>query len=134
MITGRQVKALIVSNQNDVVNRLQQILNRIGIATDLARTCGHARTMLEQANPAELIFSDSILPDGSWAGVIGMTAAIAEPVPVIVVSQVRDYQTVMDAMEAGAADCIGPPFLDADVAWVVHNALDRGETLWNRGD
>lgn len=86
--------------------------------------------MLEQAKAPGVIFSDSILPDGTWAGVMRMAVSIE--VPVIVISRVRDYQTFLDAMEAGAADCIAPPFFAADVQWVVRNALDGAATLRKR--
>lgn len=132
LMTAGRGKALIVSNENEVFSGLQESLNRIGISADLARTCEHARTLLEQANPPELVFSDSNLPDGSWAGVIGMTTSSTDPVPIIVISKDRDYQTCMDAMDAGAADCIGPPFLAADVAWVVRNTLNREKSLPKR--
>ncbi len=120
---GEQLRALVVSSHEDLFNHLQRTLERIGIIAEVAPTCGHARTILERPDPPALVFSDAILPDGTCARVIGMAAQTAAPLRVIVVSEVVDYETFMDAMEAGAADFIAPPFSAADVAWVVCSVI-----------
>lgn len=126
---GGQLKALVVSSHEDLFNRLQLALDRIGILSQLAPTCGHARAILEQPNPPELVFTDSILPDGTCTGVIGMAAQAAAPARVIVISDVVDYETFMDAMEAGAADFIAAPFSTADIAWIVCSVMQNEASL-----
>ncbi len=129
---GEQLRALVVSSHEDLFNRLQQALDRIGILSELAPTCGHARAILEQPNPPALVFTDSILPDGTCSGVIGMAAQATVPARVIVISEVVDYETFMDVMEAGAADFIAPPFSSADLAWIICSVMENEAKLGNR--
>ena len=105
-------------------NSFKLPLNWQELPPSFARTCSHARARLEQPDGPQLVFSEVTLPDATFAALIGMAAGKAAPVPVIVVSEVIDYQTFMDAMEAVAADFIAPPFSAVEIRWIVTSVME----------
>ncbi len=125
--------ALLVSRDDDILKALERTLDQIGIDSAIARNCRHARTILEQPDPPELVFSDAILPDGTCAEVIDLAAQAAIPAAVIVISTVVDYKLYMDSMDAGAADFVMPPFSVADIAWVVSSVREKRGDLNHQG-
>jgi DNA-binding NtrC family response regulator len=122
---AEQTRALIVSCRENLFHQLETALNGAGIASQHAPSCRAARAILEQADRPALVFSEVKLPDGTFDGIIGVAAQQATPAAVIVISEVMDYQTFLDAIEAGAADFIAPPFSSTDIAWVIGNVLER---------
>ncbi|MBI2815633.1 MAG: response regulator [Acidobacteria bacterium] len=127
---GEQLTALIVSCREGLSQELQTALELAGITSELAPTCSHARERLEQPDAPQLVFSEVTLPDATFATLIGMAAGKAAPAPVIVVSEVIDYETFMDAMEAGAADFIAPPFSAIEIGWIVTSVMESRHTTY----
>jgi PleD family two-component response regulator len=51
--------------------------------------------------------------------VLESAARSGAPVRVIVIAEKFNYELYLDALDAGAADFITPPFLALDVAWLI---------------
>lgn len=117
--------ALVVSQDEETLLALKRSLEKLGIQIHAAQSCRQARTLLEQPNPPELVFSDPTLSDGTWADIVSSAAQASNPVHVIVVSKAVDYKLYIDAMEGGAADFIMPPFMALDVDYVVRNVRQK---------
>jgi DNA-binding NarL/FixJ family response regulator len=115
--------ALLVYHQEYPLRDLRPLLDRLGIESVRARSCAEARLLLASPAPPCLVFTDTDLPDGSWAESVTFAARICRPVPVIVVSRALDRALCLDSLETGAAEFIVPPFRAADVAYVVEGAL-----------
>ena len=81
--------------------------------------------MLGGQNPAPLVFTDTELPDGTWADILAEAERAAQPVNVIVVARVVDRRFYVEAIETGAFDFLAPPFVATDLAYVVRTALDN---------
>ena len=81
--------------------------------------------MLGGLNPAPLVFTDTQLPDGTWADILAEAETAAQPVNVIVVARVVDTHFYLEAIATGAFDFLAPPFMAADLAYVVRGALDN---------
>jgi DNA-binding NtrC family response regulator len=115
--------ALLVYDQEHPLSDLKLLLDRLGIESLRARSCAEARQLLTSPTSPHLAFTDTDLPDGSWAETVSFAARIRRPVPVIVVSRALDRSLCLDSFETGAAEFIVPPFRTADVAHVVEGAL-----------
>jgi FixJ family two-component response regulator len=81
--------------------------------------------MLGGLNPAPLVFTDTQLPDGTWADILATAEKAALPVNVIVVARVVDTRFYVETIESGAFDFVTPPFYPTDLAHVVRCACDN---------
>ena len=118
--------ALLVSEDENLLQELGETLKQLGVESDLARGYRQAQTLLDQPNPPELVFIGATLPDGTWLEMVSCTARARVPIPAIVVSRVADHKIYSKAMQGGAADFIMPPFSAASVACVIRRV--RGKT------
>ncbi len=126
-----KITALLVHDQDDLFRTLKLVLEGQGIQTCRARSCKDALRLLEQVNPPELVFTDTDLPDGTWAEMLGLTAKTSDPICVIVVSRLVDINLYIEVIERGAFDFIVPPFQASDLAHIVRCAT--WSTLSRRG-
>ena len=81
--------------------------------------------MLGGLNPAPLVFTDTQLPDGTWADILALAQKAKLPVNVIVVARVVDTRFYVEVIETGAFDFLAPPFNATDLAYVVRSAMDN---------
>jgi DNA-binding NtrC family response regulator len=94
-----------------------------------AQSCREAAGILADADPPNLVFTDTKLPDGSWADVIASAGKAAVPVNVIVVARLVDTRFYIEAIEAGAYDFIAPPFRPDEFDHVIQCAA---QNVWER--
>ena len=122
------VRALLIHDEERPVAELKPLLESQGIETLQVRSCAEAEAVLVGLEPPVLIFTDTVLPDGTWVDVQSLAADRAAPV--IVVSRFVDLPFYLEVLESGASDYMVPPFHKADVAYVVRSALlDRQASL-----
>lgn len=119
-----RTQILLVHDEERPVADLKPLLESQGMDVLEARSCADAETVLTWVEPPVLIFTDTLLSDGSWADVRRLADHLA--VPVIVVARFEDLPLYTKVIESGAADFIVPPFNKADLAWVVGSALLNG--------
>ncbi len=117
--------ALLVHQNSDTLRLLKAALEHQGLRVTQAESCAQARRMLGGLNPAPLVFTDTQMPDGTWADLLAVAEKAARHVNVIVVSRVVDTRFYVEAIEAGAFDFIAPPFTATDLAYVVRSAVDN---------
>jgi len=111
------ITALLVSDAGEPFEKLEMVLERQGIRTYWARDSAEALLLLERPNPPQMVFTDTTLPDGTWADVVSLAAR--HLVPVILVSRLMDRALYVHSLERGAFDFIVPPFVSSDVAHIV---------------
>jgi DNA-binding NtrC family response regulator len=120
------IKALLVYSEKGPLAELIRLLERQGVRTTRARSCAEAAAVLGRHRTADLIFTDTTLPDGTWDEVEVLAERMSPRVPVIVVSRSVDITLYFDAMERGASDYIVPPFQAIDLDYLVRGALLHG--------
>lgn len=120
-----RIPALLVHQNSPTWTALKAALERQGMRVVQAETYAQAQRLLGGLNPAPLVFTDIQLPDGTWADVLALAEKAAKPVNVIVVARVVDTRFYVEAIEAGAFDFIAPPFMAADLDYVVRSALSN---------
>ena len=118
-----EMLALLVCGQDDPYLSLKQVLEKQGIRTVRARTYSEAPSLLEQFGDPQVIFTDTVLPDGTWADALSLSAVVQAWVPVIVISRLVDLGLYIEVLERGASDFIVPPFVDSDLNHVMRNAM-----------
>ena len=117
--------ALLVHQNSDTLRLLTGTLERLGVHVTHAGSRAQAKRMLGGFGPAPLVFTDTQLPDGTWADILALGEKAAIPVNVIVVARVVDTRFYVEAIEAGAFDFIAPPFNSSDLAHVIRCAVDN---------
>ena len=123
---GGKVIALLVGNQETCFQALQTILEKLEIDTRRTRSCVETLPLLAGADPPHLVFTDTQLPDGTWADLLRLSAKARGFVKVIVVSRVVDIALYLDVLDAGGFDFVVPPFYPAEVAHIVRCATQGG--------
>jgi DNA-binding NtrC family response regulator len=117
--------ALLIHQNSDTLRQLKDALERQGLRVTQAESCAKAKRMLGGLKPAPLVFTDTELPDGTWADILAVAERAACPVNVVVVARVVDTRFYVQAMEAGAFDFMVPPFNATDLTHVVRCAADN---------
>jgi DNA-binding NtrC family response regulator len=120
-----KVTALLIFHQTKPCDDVEAALEKLAVPTGRAQTLAEACHVLSRGNPPLLVFTESELPDGSWADVVSFSARASLPVSVIVVGQEIDTKLYASAIEVGAFDFIAPPFDALDLAHVVRCAADN---------
>ena len=120
-----RINALLVHHNSETLSILRAALERQGLHFTHAESRAQAKRLLGGLNPAPLVFTDTQLPDGTWADILALAERAAQPVNVIVVSRVVDTRFYVEAIETGAFDFLAPPFAATDLAYVVRSASDN---------
>ena len=100
--------ALVVHQNSETLASLKSALERQGMCIILAESRAQANRMLGGQNPAPLVFTETELPDGTWADILADAERAAQPVNVIVVARVVDTRFYLEAIETGAFDFLAP--------------------------
>jgi DNA-binding NtrC family response regulator len=120
-----KITALLVHQNSETLATLKGALERQGMRILQAESRAVAKRMLGGLNPAPLVFTDTQLPDGTWADILAVAENAKRPVNVIVVARLVDTRFYVEAIETGAFDFIAPPFNATDLAYVVRSAMDN---------
>ena len=123
-----KITALVVHQNSETLATLKGALERQGMHILHADSRAKAKRMLGGVNPAPLVFTDTQLPDGTWADILAVAEKATLPVNVIVVARVVDTRFYVEAIETGAFDFLAPPFNAIDLAYVVRSAMNNVAT------
>ena len=123
-----RIKALLVHHNSETLATLKGALERQGMHIIQAQSRAQAKRVLGGLDPVPLVFTETQLPDGTWADILAVAEKAAQPVNVIVVARIVDTRFYVEAIETGAFDFLAPPFNATDLAYVVRSALDNAVT------
>jgi DNA-binding NtrC family response regulator len=121
----KRIPALLIHQNSETLTMLKGALERQGMHVLHAKSRAQAMRLLGGLNPIALVFTDTQLPDGTWADILAVAEKAAQPVNVIVVARLVDTRLYVEAIETGAFDFLAPPFVATDLAYVVRSALDN---------
>jgi DNA-binding NtrC family response regulator len=121
----QRIKALLVHQNSETLATLKGALERQGMHVIQAESRAQAKRLLGGLNPVPLVFTDTQLPDGTWADILAVAEKAAQPVNVIVVARIVNTRFYVEAIETGAFDFLAPPFNATDLAYVVRTAMDN---------
>lgn len=127
---NKDILALLVFAETDRLKGLQQELQQQSVKTRQVRTCTEAKEFIKREAKPDIIFSDTSVPDGTWADVLRMARKEHPSAEVVVVSRLPDTKLYMDVMERGGFDFMTPPFSKTEVAHVVESATVEASKRW----
>lgn len=114
--------ALMVYMRPDPCETLKPVLRRFGIDTFSVQSCEEATHLLEQTEP-HLLFTDTMLPDGTWVEVLNLAEDAPAPICPILVMGSRESELRQTALDYGAFDCLEPPFDSESVLQTLQRAI-----------
>ena len=82
-----EISALLLHRPTESQRVLKQALEGRSVKVNWLRYCRDALPLLREADPPHLVFTEAVLPDGTWADVVKLALAALKPVKVIVVSR-----------------------------------------------
>ena len=115
--------ALLVTNRSAWGSGLRALLESRGFAVYTALGCSEGALLFESPQPPHLVFTDSQLPDGTWADVLAAMRQSELPVNAVVVSPYVDVSLYLQVLEQGAFDFVVPPFRLEEIDHVIRNAM-----------
>jgi DNA-binding NtrC family response regulator len=122
---NEKISAVLVHDRAEHINDLKRILEEFcPVEIKTARTCQEAINEIKQANPPHLVFTDVILPDGTWAELVEQVKQTSAPVNLIVVSRDIDVQLYLNVLEHGAHDFVVAPLSATELVWIVGRAME----------
>ncbi|MBK9656192.1 MAG: sigma-54-dependent Fis family transcriptional regulator [Rhodanobacteraceae bacterium] len=122
-------QALILDDEADIRELLTLTLTRLGLTVHAAATVAEARGMLG-AHSYDLCFTDMRLPDGNGHEFIELMSRQHPDTPVAMITAYGNAEAAVQALRAGAFDCVSKP-VDLNVLRnLVKTALKlRGERV-----
>ena len=103
---------------------LKQALEGRSIKVNWLRNYREALPLLRGANPPHLVFTEALLPVGTWTDVVKLALEALKPVKVIVVSRLIDIRLYVETMAGGAFDFIVPPATSDELSHVLAGAVE----------
>ena len=101
-------KALIVDDEADIRELLSLTLTRLGLDIDAASNMVEARQRLAETD-YDLCFTDMRLPDGNGHSLIEFIAEQCPDTPVAMITAYGNVEAAVQALKAGAFDCVSKP-------------------------
>jgi two-component system response regulator PilR (NtrC family) len=122
-------QALILDDEADIRELLTLTLTRLGLGVHAAATLAEARALLDKHN-YDLCFTDMRLPDGNGHEFIELMSRQHPDTPVAMITAYGNAEAAVQALRAGAFDCVSKP-VDLNVLRnLVKTALKlRGERV-----
>jgi len=115
-------KGLVVSSDEEVLQKLAKIMGQCGLATFLAFRVGEGIRILGREKVCLVLCDDRVI-DGNYEDILSAAERSSAKAPVIVFSSTGDWPDYFKAIRAGAFDYMAyPPFL-GDLPRVICNAL-----------
>ena len=103
-------RALIVDDEQDILDLLQRVLSSMGIDACAASSLGEAYARLESHAPEiHFCITDMRLPDGNGIDLVERISTGFPRIPVAVITAYGSIETAVESLRAGAFDFISKP-------------------------
>jgi DNA-binding NtrC family response regulator len=116
------VEVLVAFSDSEQCQILATILGHCGLTPVLCSSLKEAQTLLGRES-IRLGFCEQQLIGGSFRSLLQATSTIRPGLPLVVFSGRNNSKLHSEAVQLGAADCIGPPFHHRQIEGIVHRAL-----------
>lgn len=114
--------ALIVDDEPDICELLELTLNRMDIDTLSAGDLKSAYKLLNENN-ISICLTDMRLPDGNGIELVKKIQAVANHIPVAMISAHGNMDTAIEALKAGAFDFVSKPIELAELRNLVNSSI-----------
>jgi ActR/RegA family two-component response regulator len=124
-----QVTAILLHKAGATADLLKMALESQSIQVRSMATVQATLPLLQAPSPPYLVFTEAVLPDGTWADIVKQARTARKPLKVIVVSRVVNVGLYVETMEGGAFDFIVPPLSANELTHVVKCAVETVRRL-----
>jgi len=118
-----EISAVLLHQPAESERLLKQALEGLSIKVNWLQNYREALPLLREADPPHLVFTEALLPDGTWADVVKLALEALKPVKVIVVSRLIDVELYVQTMGGGVFDFVVPPATSDELAHVLAGAV-----------
>ena len=118
-----EISALLLHQPTEPQRVLKEALEGRSVKVNWLRNYGEALPLLKGADPPHLVFTEALLPDGTWTDVVKLALEALKPVKVIVVSRLINMRLYVETMAGGAFDFIVPPMTGDELTHVLACAV-----------
>ncbi|MBR9883184.1 MAG: sigma-54-dependent Fis family transcriptional regulator [Oceanospirillales bacterium] len=125
---ARQPTVLVVDDEEDLRTLLEITLGRMGLAVESASCLADARRLLTERS-FELCLTDMRLPDGRGMELVEEISQTFTRLPVAVITAYGNMELAVEAMKAGAFDCVSKPVDLEQLRALVKHAIRRSADL-----
>ena len=115
-------EVLVASSDSEHCQILATILGHCGLRPVLCSSLKEAQTLLGRES-IRLVFCEQQLTGGGFRDLLQATSNLRPGLPLVVFSRRDNSKLHSEAIQLGAADCIGPPFHHRQIEGIVHKAL-----------
>jgi two-component system response regulator PilR (NtrC family) len=117
-------RALIVDDEQDILNLLERVLAKMGIPCFSVASLSEAKQRLEKDAPRiSFCITDMRLPDGNGIELVKRISTEYPSIPVAMITAYGSVETAVEALQAGAFDFVSKP-IELDVLRkLIANAL-----------
>ena len=119
-----EISAVLLHQPAESQRLLKRALEGRSIKVNWLQNYREALPLLREADPPHLVFTEALLPDGTWADVVKLALEALKPVKVIVVSRLIDVGLYVQTIGGGAFDFIVPPATSDELAHVLAGAIE----------
>jgi two-component system response regulator PilR (NtrC family) len=119
----RELKVLVVDDEDDLRELLDMSLARMGLRASLAGSLEQARELLATERFA-LCLTDMRLPDGEGMDLVRLIAEHHRDLPVAVITAYGSMDNAVAALKSGAFDYLAKPVSIEQLRALVRSALD----------
>ncbi len=121
----KEILALLLHAPTDSLGLLKLDLENQSIKVHCLRNLEEALPLLNGVKPPHLVFTETTLPDGTWADVVKLAVGASKPVNVIVIARLEDVRLYLETITRGAFDFIVLPLTGHKLVHVVRCAADN---------
>jgi two-component system response regulator AtoC len=115
---------LVVDDADGIRSYLKSLLTLRGFDVLLAEDGVRAIEVLEQGSSPELIICDVMMPGMDGLATLRKIKEIRPEIPVIMLSVVGKASTIVEAMNAGAADYVNKPFEEEELDLAIRKVVE----------
>jgi CheY-like chemotaxis protein len=120
--SNRGVEVLLL-HQDGPLAGLRSLLDALGVQTVRTKTMRQASKLLEGPSLPSLLFTEPILPDGTWSDILDRLKKERIATALVVVSSEVDKELAIEVIERGAFDWLMYPVGVLGLAHIVRSAL-----------
>ena len=104
------LSVLVVDNNKELAEVIRQYLSKCGFDVKIAKSAKEAMSILEKSKRIDVILLDLMLKDVNGLEFLKSIRSHSKQVVIIIITGIKDLNTVIEAMKAGADDYLVKPF------------------------
>jgi len=125
-------RILVVDDAEGVRGYLASLLELRGYRVDTAEDGRSAIALLEGGAAPDAVLLDVMMPGQDGLETLRLIRDLDPRLPVVMLSVVGSSQTIVEAMQLGAADYLNKPFQEEELEAALHAAVERRALLHER--